>query len=160
VVGASRETAHRRLNLARVSNAGNRARLCHSFHSAISSALQQIHLRQHWRQFCVKEQSCALAPNQRFIGWTERKCEPVYTNRAACVALWTRQTRQPTILRGLRLFQIGLEIAYVRWQWVQGVASFTGYQAVFNDPLWKPARLNAHPIRPPGLTFKKNDIPS
>jgi len=57
---------------------------------------------------------------------TEDKCEPVYTNCTACVALWTRPANQLPIVRDLRPIPIGLEIAYVRWQWVQGVAGLTG----------------------------------
>ncbi|MDX6712209.1 MAG: hypothetical protein QOH96_3225, partial [Blastocatellia bacterium] len=47
--------------------------------------------------------------------WTEGKCEPVYTNHTACVALWTRPTyQQSPILLDLRPFLIGLEIAALR----------------------------------------------
>jgi hypothetical protein len=102
--------------------------------------------------------NCASSPsreirqrqNRRFIGWTEGKCEPVYTNHTACVALWTRQTRQPTILQDLQPFRLVWKLHPCDGNESQGLLALPGLPSCTQQPLCKPAGLNA-PIRPLGL---------
>jgi CheY-like chemotaxis protein len=103
--------------------------------------------------------NCASSPsreirqrqNQRFIGWTEGECEPVYTNRTACVALWTRQTRQPAILRDLQPFRLVWKLHPCDGNESMGLLAVPGYQAVLS----KPAGLNEpHTITGPDFSKK------
>jgi hypothetical protein len=118
------------------------------------------------RRFCKTSaaKNCASSPsreirhrkNQRFIGWTEGKCEPVYTNRTACVALWTRRTRQPTILRDLQPFRLVWKLHPCDGNESQGLLALPGYRAALNNPLCKPAGLNApHTTIGTGPDFSK-----
>jgi hypothetical protein len=101
------------------------------------------------RRFCKTSaaKNCASSPNgeirqrqnQRFIGWPEGKCEPEYTNRTACVALWIRQTRQLTILRDLQRFRLVWKLHPCDGNESKGLLAL-------------PAGLNA-PHRPLGLIF-------
>jgi hypothetical protein len=138
----------------KVSNV-DRVAVCYSPHApipagyAVNSALSQF-----VSALCKGARSALTAKNQGFIGSTEGKCEPVYTNHNACVALWTRPNAALPNFAGLTAILIGLEIASVLWQWVQGVQVLQVDHAVFNNPPWKLARLG-HPIRPLGPTFPK-----
>jgi hypothetical protein len=118
------------------------------------------------RRFCKTSaaKNCASSPsreirqrqNQRFIEWTEGKCEPVYTNRTACVALWRRQTRQPTILRDLQPFRLVWKLHPCDGNESKGLLALPGYRAALNNPLCKPAGLNApHTTIGTGPDFSK-----
>jgi CheY-like chemotaxis protein len=106
-----------------------------------------------FRRFGKKSaaKNCASSPsreirqrqNRRFIRCSEGKCEPVYTNHTACVALWTRQRRQPAILRDLQLFRLVWKLHPCDGNESKGLLALPGYRTALDNPLCKPAGLNA-----------------
>jgi hypothetical protein len=105
------------------------------------------------RRFCKKSagKNCASSPsreirqrqNRRFLGCTEGTCEPMYTNQTACVALWTRHRRQPAILRDLQLLRLVWKLHPCDGNESKGLLALPGYRTALDNPLCKPARLNA-----------------
>jgi hypothetical protein len=81
--------------------------------------------------------------NRRLKRCTEGKCEPVYTNHTACVALWTRDRRQPAILRDLQPFRLVWKLHPSDGNESKGLLALPGHRTALDNPLCKPAGLKA-----------------
>jgi hypothetical protein len=87
-----------------------------------------------------------------------RKCEPVYTNCTACVALETRSRQRSAILRDLRAFRMVWKLHHAIAMGFKRALAYS-HQALYSTTPMDSGKTHAT-IGATGTDFPKSDIPS